>query len=264
MVFGLQIDDGKLFDMDLLILKNELDKQHQIHDYMYLTMNDLESPMLSCPALRNVSATNIIPVGSIEFVRQYLGLHYGIKELNPIEVPDVLKREEFLLRNYNILSIDGLPNSGRYFVKNVSKLKDFTYTGDISHLHQENRFFDNCLYQVSEEVDIVSEYRCFVCNDEIISIVQYDGSPDVFPDVAALKKMVIMYMLDKDRPKAYTMDIAVIRDRGTALLEVHPFVSVGLYSYLFGSNLPYCYRYGLDYYKDINRPIATCQILYKK
>ncbi len=52
------------------------------------------------------------------------------------------------------------------------------------------------------------------------------------------------------------MDIAVIRDRGTAILEVHPWVSVGLYGYMFGSSLPYCYRDGFEYYINSNKEIS--------
>ena len=63
-------------------------------------------------------------------------------------------------------------------------------------------------------------------------------------------------MRDQDRPKAYTMDIAVIRDRGTAILEVHPWVSVGLYGYMFGGSLPYCYRDGFEYYIKTNKEIS--------
>ena len=67
-----------------------------------------------------------------------------------------------------------------------------------------------------------------------------------------VEEMILSYSLRKDKPKAYSMDIAIIKHRGTALLEIHHFVSLGLYTYLLGSSLPYCYKEGIDWYINQN------------
>ena len=62
----------------------------------------------------------------------------------------------------------------------------------------------------------------------------YLGDPLIFPNAAEIKKMILAYMAEA-RPEAYMLDVAVCRmDNGeeTVPLEVHPFVSCGLYSYV--------------------------------
>ena len=131
----------------------------------------------------------------------------------------------------------------------------------------ENLFSDNYyqrlmpdgLYQVSELLEISAEYRCFVYEDKIVAVNYYDGDCCVFPDILAVNDMINTYAKDDTRPKSYTMDVAIIKKNNilqTVLLEVHPWVSVGLYGYMFGSCLPYCYRDGLYYYIESNKPIS--------
>lgn len=262
MTFGLQMEESQNISIDVRILRDELDKLKYQHKYMYMKSKDVQDPICSTPEIESMNTKDIIPVGDLLFVGDWLQKYYGIENMNPIEVPGILRTEEFLKRKYSIVSKEELPSSGIYFVKYASKLKVFSYTGAITHLFDSSLEYagkiklDEGLYQVSEQVDILSEYRVFVFRDEVINMVNYDGNPLTMPDTALLRKMVNMYMYDNERPGAYTMDIAVMKDRGTALLEVHPFVSVGLYGYLFGSKLPYCYSEGINYYIKTNKPLS--------
>lgn len=250
MRFVLQKQKNKPIDIDTRILLDELDKQKYIHTYETVS---------ECDWAKREKWKDVIPVGDLDFVGSFLRDVHGVQNMNPIEVPEVLRQDRFLKRKYAIVDLADLPKSGMYFTKYVSKLKVFSHVGPIETLQYTDEgkepFLKPGLYQVSEVVDILAEYRCFVHDDKLIAINYYDGDCRVFPDVKEIERMVGMYMLDKDRPRAYTMDIAVIRDRGTAILEVHPWVSVGLYGYMFGSDLPYCYRDGLQYYIEKNKKV---------
>lgn len=250
MLFLLQTEYNDL-DIDMYILKEELKKQHYIHNSLDITLETL---------MNNFNHYNkeAITVGTLDFVGFWLKEKFGIQNMNPIEVPNELRKDKYLKRKYSIRKKEDLPKSGYYFTKYVSKLKEFTHIGQIENLQVDKEpFLKDGLYQVSEVVDILAEYRVFVQNDEVKYIAWYDGKPVVQLDMSLLLEMIGIYSLSDSRPNAYTMDIAVIKDRGTAILEVHPWVSVGLYGYMLGSYLPYAYRDGLDYYKNINKEITV-------
>lgn len=250
MRFLLQNNTG-IWDLDIEILRQELIKQRWNHNFRTASLSDLQDMSL-------YGAAPWIPVGTIEFVKTWLKLVHGIAEMNPIEIPTALRTDEFLKRDYRILSKENLPDYGYYFTKYVSELKYFTHIGEIQTLYnsdpEQEPFLKDGLYQVSEVIPIQSEYRVFVHNDKIVAINYYDGLPEIFPDINLIKKAVVTYMRDNTRPKAYTMDVAITH-KGTVLLEIHPWVSVGLYGYMFGSCLPYCYRDGLDWYINHNTKI---------
>ena len=258
MLFWLQKELNNKIDIDTTILQEELDKQKFNHLYDIGTIKDYEC-ILNTDMIEKENLEKVIPVGSLNFVQMILSRIHNVNHMNPIEVPDVLREDRFLKRKYSIVPKKQLPNKGYYFTKYVSKLKVFSHTGIIETLQYtddgKEPFLKEGLYQVSEVVDILSEYRCFVQNDKLVAMNYYDGDCTVFPDVSEIKSMIGNYMRDQYRPKAYTMDIAVIRDRGTAILDVHPWVSVGLYGYMFGSLLPYCYRDGFEYYINSNKEI---------
>lgn len=241
------------FDIDIEILKSILNKEKYQHTYR-------QDEMSTYMKLINYDATGnlqyMVPVGNLDFVQTMLKSIHNVDRMNPIEVPDVLREEMFLKRKYSIIDGENLPKKGSYFIKYVSKLKEFTCIGNSESLHYNGRLKDG-LYQVSEIIDIKSEYRVFVAGDVIKAINFYDGNPEIFPDIDLIVDMVNTYKQDLDRPKAYTMDVAVAKNRGTLILEVHPWVSVGLYGYIFPNSLPYFYRDGFLYYVQSNKELNT-------
>lgn len=250
MKFLLQKEDSGL-DIDVHILKDNLDRQKYLHSYEYRNRKEMSSYSEN---------KYVVPVGDLDFMGAYLRNCYGITQMNPIEVPEILRQPSFLKRDYSIVDRSDLPKEGTYFVKYVSKLKEFSYSGMIERLQDvkvgEQFFLKEGLYQVSEVVEILSEYRCFVHEDRLVAIHHYDGNFRIFPDISLIISAVQTYIRDDTRPKAYTMDVAVIKDRGTAILEIHPWVSVGLYGYDFDNSLPYCYRDGLQWYIEQNTSLT--------
>lgn len=195
--------------------------------------------------------TDYIPVGDIPFIEGWLRRNYG-KDMKPIEVPECLRKEEFLKRIYDFAEKKDLPFQSRqkYFVKNVSGLKVFNSALYEGTMPGWNTLPDG-RYLVSEWLDILSEFRVFVFHDEILSIQPYLGMPLMFTNAEKIRKMVEEYKNDPERPMAYTMDIAVSKHKGgiihTVILEVHPFASCGLYGFC-SPEIPDMLEEGIHYY----------------
>lgn len=194
---------------------------------------------------------NYIPVGDIPFVEVWLKKYHG-KTMVPIEVPEILRTREFLGRTYEFMDRNKLPSyeKGHYFVKNVNKLKEFNSSAYEGRVPAPSTI-PSGTYLLSEWVDIRSEFRVFVYRDQILAVQNYLGAPLVFPDAAKIIKMINQYKEDKGRPEAYTMDIAVLcrkdQSADTVILEIHPFVSCGLYGFNHPL-IPDMLEAGIQYY----------------
>lgn len=249
------LQENSPMDIEIQIVKKLIDEHNTIHSYEFYNINDIK---------KENNPEKVIPIGSIEFVEKYLKINYNIEKINPIEIPECLRKFEFTKRNYSIINSNNIPKEGKYFLKNVSKLKDFSYSGDLKNF-DFSKINENDLYQISELIDIKEEYRIYVINGEIENICQYNGYPSILtnnkyiPDAALINKMNTIFSMQKDSPKSYTIDI-ITNDNGTALIEIHPFISVGLYSTLWGTNLLNAYIDGIDYVIKHNTKINQFKI----
>lgn len=259
MKFILQADEE--IDLDRTVLEETLKRNHFIHEYTKVKMSELDDTLLSS------DISDAIPVGTIEFVTKYMSMTTGLVKENPIEIPKYLRTEEFLKRKYNIVTWDKIPRSGRYFIKDASTLKHFSYNGNLEFFIQEDMFekpkrtFDtslklskDALYIVSEEVSILAEYRVYVIDSKISAMAQYDGSPLIVPDMQLVDKAVKEISKHEEWLKSYTIDIMVTR-AGTCLIEIHNFTSCGLYTTMIKDDLIIAYRQGIDYLKYDNKEI---------
>ena len=202
---------------------------------------------------------NAIPIGTVRFVEEYLKIFKGIERENAIEVPPVLRTDEFLKRKYSIVSRDEIPRTGDYFIKDATQQKTFSYKGNLEYYLQDEMFrektseFDSSirldpshLYQVSEIVKILAEYRVYVLNKEINSMCIFAGNPLLFPDADLVKKAVRLINEQPNSPRSYSLDL-MITPGGTAVTEVHNFLSVGLYTVDWDEDLLFAFKHGLDY-----------------
>ena len=252
--FLLQNDDGSL-DIERCIVEELLKQNKFVHTYELVSLKDLG----------NASKENCYPIGTIDFVTKYMNNAYGMESEVPIEIPVYLQTGEFLKRNYFICKWDEIPRKGEFFLKDVSQLKKFGSIVNTAYESIDDLFcyepkgkFDSRLvldkdhfYQVSSILPIKSEYRVYVLNGEIEQISNYNGSPLFLPDIGLLNKAVSLVSRFEKYLKSYTIDIAV-GSFGTAILEIHNFASVGLYSTLWGDNLLYSYVDGINYLKSDN------------
>ena len=264
-------------DLEVFLVDDILRQQKHIHSYVYLSKDDFfEDNKKTFKNIKDFPENFIkgIPIGTIDFVAAWLKIFKNVENMNPIEIPKVLRTQEFLKREYAIVTSDKIPRKGKYFIKDVSQLKAFsslTYNdlqyldldamlkspNEIKELRKKSMqlFLDNThLFQVSERVNCLSEYRVYIIDGKIQSISHYNGDPCILPDVKLIQKANLLYSMEKDYPKSYTIDI-MVNERGTSLIELHPWSSIGLYSSLWGSNLLYAYVDGIDYYVNYNTPI---------
>src|ERR1035437_1867273 len=170
-----------------------------------------------------------IPVGSVDFVTDYL-IHFYNLNPKPINVPEEL----FNYTNRHIFNgtEKDLKGHGKSFVKSNDKIKNFTViVEDYHELPTGN-------YQISEIIDIDSEWRAFVYQNKLVGLQNYSGDFTMFPNVWIINSMIAAY---KSAPIAYTLDIGVFNVCDTFVIEVHPMISVGLYGFADHSILPHMF-----------------------
>lgn len=168
---------------------------------------------------------NYIPIGSVEFVSKYISDYYGLTP-KPINIPTELIGKIWTGRNV----INGTEKDiiGEKFVKSNDKIKSFT---EICKTAPEGN------YQISDLIDIKSEWRAFVYEGKLVGLQNYSGEFDIFPNVDKIKAMINAY---KSQPIAFTLDVA-ISNNNTVIIEVHDFFSCGLYGFAEHKILPFMF-----------------------
>lgn len=231
--------------IDQEILKDLILRNHEMYE-------EMEFKALLFLKEENPRYRRALPLGTIEFVNTYLKKFYCIPVIYPIEVPNVLRNDYFLKREYRIVDTANVPREGRWFVKDVSRLKSMTYIGDM---YDNDQILNNfTTYQVSEIINILAEYRVYVVDGKIYAINYYNGDPCILPDMDLITRANMLWSTQPDYPKSYTMDVAVT-PRGTCILECHVTFACGLYTTMLGTNFLQSYHDGLRYLKKYNREI---------
>lgn len=195
-----------------------------------------------------------IPIGDLLFVRKWLKETAGIDRIVPIEVPKYLQKDEFLHRYYSIRYWKDIPDSRSWFIKDVTELKEFAQVLDFSRSEDiciRDELNRNHKYLVSSLSDIKSEWRAYVIDGEVENICNYNGDTLVYPSANLIQRVVNMIRANEKWLKSFTIDI-MVGYYGTSLIEIHDFVSVGLYGSLWGDNLLTAYRQGIEYLLNDN------------
>ena len=173
-----------------------------------------------------------IPVGSVEYISKYIKLYYpnATEALRPLNVPEIL----FPFAGRKIVNI----GSDNDFQK-LQKMKDvYAKSLDEIKCQQNGPYYDILSryepevfrqMQVSDLIDIQSEWRVFVFHNTIRYMANYAGDCMVFPDAETIIEMVKAYSIES--PVTYTLDIAVTKKGETVVIECHRFFSCGLYGY---------------------------------
>lgn len=256
-------EDDK-YDIDRAVMLNMLlDRQRRGLDRVeIMSMQNLD--------YFDTLGNDIIPIGSLEFTREYLRKSDNIQNLNPIEIPEILRNSHFIKREYQIIYGKDIPKTGRYFIKSAQTLKDFTYLGNLESIAEsyDIKINPDELYVVSSIIENVqAEYRVFVHRGKILGVKQYDGDPlteITRQSIERLKQIVGVLSIDSQMPKSYTIDIMAYKNEQTGqmdfeIIEVHPMVSVGLYGF-DSDKLLEMHADGIKYYREINKAPAECKI----
>ena len=249
-------NDCASLTIDTYLIKDLVDSQkNSLNHYQIIKNEDMLKnrelrPMTDFPKAYRTA----IPFGTLEFISNFFKIFKDVDTINPIEIPKCLRTQEFLKRKYEILQYSEIPKNGRYFVKNVSKFKDWTYCGEIAELHKNNKFNEASLYQISEIVEPIAEYRVYVISGKIYAIAYYDGDPCIFPDTHIINKVNLIYSMQKDYHRSYTMDV-MVTEKGTCITEIHVLFSCGIYQTVLGTDFLYGYQDAMKYTEKFNTPI---------
>lgn len=85
---------------------------------------------------------------------------------------------------------------------------------------------DNLTVWVSEPVNFVSEFRCYVLEGEVLDVRRYKGIWAIHPDKDTVMEMVASF---SSAPVAYSLDVGVLEDGSTRLVEINDAYALGNY-----------------------------------
>lgn len=159
---------------------------------------------------------DFIPVGDIKFVEKVFYNLTGIEHIKPDYYPEYLK--EFLKRK--VWNMDKWPLGSRVFIKPSDIYKRFT--GFVTNGGYNGK--KRGPYICSEIIDIVNEWRYYICDGEVILSSWYKGLDEIYIDIPVPK-------LDIRFPEGHCscLDMGTLVNGDFVLIEEqHPF-SCGFY-----------------------------------
>lgn len=165
-------------------------------------------------------------------IMKYLGVGYWGIEAYPGELVSFLHRRVYKkylgdLRSHfseynpkgNGIFIRPLDGNRKQFNGHVVRCADDF--GKTLHLPDET-------YVVcSDRVTIVSEYRVYVCQNQVLAMRHYTGDWNVFPSSNTILGMIDSYK--SFAPVAYGLDVGVLNTHETVLIEVNDAINLGNY-----------------------------------
>ena len=171
-----------------------------------------------------------IPVGSIEYVETIMGKH-----IKPTNIPIQLREKQFTDRYVADINREELNeylnNYKELFVKDSERVKGMEPM--VARYGRELGNLSSKLF-ISEVINIKAEWRVFVFRGEVLDCKQYLGKYTDEPDYALINKMVSTW---KKSPTAYTLDVGLLDNGKTVIIEAHNFISCGLYGFNSGNKL---------------------------
>lgn len=163
---------------------------------------------------------NAIFIGGINSVRNaFDSLNLRQPEIdNPhIHLPQYLGREVCEAVWSEIEQISEFP----FFIKPLEDHKLFTgyvVKSKSDLLHAKLRVKPESKILLSECVQFISEYRCFVLNGQLVGCKNYTGDFQVLPDFKIIENAINDY---QSQPAAYSIDFGVTSDGKTLLIEMN-------------------------------------------
>lgn len=178
---------------------------------------------------------NDIVIGSVEATCLFFK-KCGIEPPKYLGYPESLKK--YLERKITTTTVGQLSEEFPYFIKPKNDVKLFT--GTLVENHNQLNIFktfykevnDDTELYISEPVNFLSEYRCFVHKGELQGIHWYKGDFKIFPNVRVIESMIQDYV---NAPVSYTLDVGIVKDMWVvdkiALIEVNHFWALGSYGF---------------------------------
>jgi len=192
------------------------------HDFRPITYNDLQIKNLT------YGLQNGVAIGSIRFMKKVFSL------LN-CQVDDIDFPEELIgLQNRDIfrstLGAIRKRNPSGFWIKPVStKAFDaFPYSKN-SDLNIVSEFSDDTEIWISPHEKIVSEWRCYIHNSELVWWGNYSGNFRIYPDEFFVKDLIRNW---KTKPVACVIDVGIKKSSEglvDCLIECGDFWAIGSY-----------------------------------
>lgn len=175
-----------------------------------------------------------ILIGTVEATTAFFEA-CGIKTPEYLGYPKELTL--YLNRYYEITTLGDLKNEQfPYFAKPFKGVKLFT--GSLVENKNQLNILKNYMNKdvIPDEtevylfgaVDFVSEYRCFVHKGQFKGMKHYLGDFKIFPDTNIVESIIKDY---KNPPVSYTIDVGVLKDGSTVLVEINDFWAIGSYGF---------------------------------
>lgn len=200
-----------------------------VYDIKTFTKEDIVLGKFDYAALNNVF------VGSIDTMTALFNRLDKLPE--PIDYPNFLFQDKLMNRDvwkmtlwefYQLYANDYVSDESiSYFVKPVAtKLFDGVLINKLDCLTYFNSFPDKTEVWVSEQIEILSEFRAYVHNNRFVQCSNYSGPFLINPEWACIYKLIDSY---KDAPVSYTIDVAILKDGSTDVIEFNDFWAIGSY-----------------------------------
>lgn len=164
------------------------------------------------------------PVGTVEFCRAWMRAT-GVREPEPTDYPDCLQAA---LGRVVRRTTFGQAAIGSWVKPQSTKAWDaHVKNSDLEHPAEE-LVWDS---PVIHEQDWLAEWRVYVLAGRIVGVGRYDGNPrdDLAFDVVVVSAWVDTYTLSRTSPLGYALDVALMADGRTILVEVTDGWAVGYY-----------------------------------
>ena len=174
-----------------------------------------------------VNKNNLV-VAFIEDTIKYFR-YLGIEPPLSINIPEELMK--YSNRNIRYMTMGEFKKDEQIpvFVKPNRFAKEFV-AGVIKNQSSKELFFNDITSDtpvlVSDVIDIVSEYRCYVIKGELKGIKWYIGDFRIFPDVSVIDSAIKDY---KSSPIGYAIDFGVTKEGKTIVVECNDGWSLGNY-----------------------------------
>lgn len=172
-----------------------------------------------------------IPVGSVDWVQEVSGT-----KISPLNLPESCIKEPFVKRGTcfrtDRAGLEQELTKHTLFIKSDTGAKVWPalITQNIREVPEDERYF------CSTAANFLEEWRAFVFGGVILDVKQYAGSwgcPLTEKEVQYIRDTISLAALPLP---AYTVDIGR-SEYGMEWIEVHPFISCGLYGFDDPSNI---------------------------
>jgi hypothetical protein len=175
---------------------------------------------------------NDIIIGSVQVTVKFFN-RLGVPIPTYLGYPDSLKN--YLGRDIQRCTIEEINTPYPFFIKPAKDVKLFTGSVveskaslDILLLYCGDDITKDTEVYLSDTIEIVSEYRCFVREGQLKGIQYYAGDFQHYINSSVVKQMIKDY---ENPPNCYTLDVAFTVSGHTVLIEVNDMWAIGAYGF---------------------------------